>query len=245
MQTQGYQMINWPEDTKIVKNKYTKWYEQIIENARNRVLPTGTYTESHHIIPKSFGGPNTKENLVRLTAREHFIVHALLWKFNIVKHYHIKMLHAFHAMCNFTNSNLHSKPNYKINSKLFARLKFDRHKLFTTDSEIQEKLKSVGKEVGRRPKGENFKRLTGLRFKGRTDMIGEKNPNFGNKWTQEMKDAMSQLKSGKALSPDILQKRREKMSKIQYVCEHCGKITGIKTNYIRWHGDKCRHRRAS
>lgn len=36
------------------------------------------YTEKHHIIPKSLGGSNTKDNLVRLTAREHFICHKLL-----------------------------------------------------------------------------------------------------------------------------------------------------------------------
>jgi hypothetical protein len=242
MQTPSKHMINWPTETNIVKNKYSTWYEQIIENACTRVLPTGTYTELHHIIPKSFGGPNTKENLVSLTAREHFIVHALLWKFNIAKHYHIKMLHAFHAMCNFRNSNLNKKPAYKINSRIFTQLKLERHVLFTTDPEIQARLKLVAREIGRRPKGENFKRLTGLRFKGRTDTVGEKNGNFGNKWTQEMKDAMSQFKSGKTLSPIALQNRREKMSKTQYVCEHCKKSTTIKTNYIRWHGDLCRHR---
>ena len=31
------------------------------------------YYEKHHIQPKSLGGSNKKENLVRLTAREHFI----------------------------------------------------------------------------------------------------------------------------------------------------------------------------
>ncbi len=36
------------------------------------------YGEWHHIIPKSLGGSNAKANLVRLTAREHFIAHMLL-----------------------------------------------------------------------------------------------------------------------------------------------------------------------
>ena len=34
----------------------------------------------HHIIPKCLGGSNASENLVRFTAREHFIAHLLLTK---------------------------------------------------------------------------------------------------------------------------------------------------------------------
>ena len=34
--------------------------------------------EVHHIVPKCLGGSNKKENLVELTAREHFICHRLL-----------------------------------------------------------------------------------------------------------------------------------------------------------------------
>ena len=38
------------------------------------------YTEKHHILPVCMGGSNVKANLVRLTAREHFIAHWLLYK---------------------------------------------------------------------------------------------------------------------------------------------------------------------
>jgi phosphoglycolate phosphatase-like HAD superfamily hydrolase len=47
-----------------------------VERARNRVLDS--YTERHHIIPRCIGGTDVKENLVDLTAREHFICHRLL-----------------------------------------------------------------------------------------------------------------------------------------------------------------------
>jgi len=55
---------------------YRRIHDNIIDQAKNRV-PTG-YTENHHIIPKCLGGNNSPENLVRLTAREHFIIHKLL-----------------------------------------------------------------------------------------------------------------------------------------------------------------------
>ena len=61
------------------ENKYKKWYDMIIENAQNRQIKG--YKERHHIIPKCLGGSNKKENLVDLTAREHFVCHWLLTKF--------------------------------------------------------------------------------------------------------------------------------------------------------------------
>lgn len=57
-------------------NKYSKWYEMLVAKRRLNV-PIG-YSEIHHIVPKSLGGTNRKDNLVRLTAREHFIAHRLL-----------------------------------------------------------------------------------------------------------------------------------------------------------------------
>lgn len=64
-----------------IDNKYKKWYENIIKNARGRLTSSGTYFENHHILPKSLGGDDDKENLVKLTAREHFLCHLLLTKF--------------------------------------------------------------------------------------------------------------------------------------------------------------------
>lgn len=59
-----------------IDNKYTKTYFKIINRAKLRLI--NEYTEKHHIIPKSLGGTNDKNNLVLLTAREHFVCHILL-----------------------------------------------------------------------------------------------------------------------------------------------------------------------
>lgn len=61
-----------------ITNRYTRIYFSIVENARLRVLPKNQYKETHHIIPRSLGGDNSSDNLVDLTAREHFICHKLL-----------------------------------------------------------------------------------------------------------------------------------------------------------------------
>lgn len=38
------------------------------------------YSEKHHIVPRSHGGSNKKDNLIALTPRQHFIAHRMLWK---------------------------------------------------------------------------------------------------------------------------------------------------------------------
>lgn len=62
-----------------LQNKYTRWYYNIVNNAQARLANT-TYIEKHHIVPKSLGGNNLKNNIVSLTAREHYICHVLLTK---------------------------------------------------------------------------------------------------------------------------------------------------------------------
>ena len=59
-------------------NKYTRWYYNIIDHRKKNIFEG--YTENHHIIPSCMGGSNKKDNLIRLTAREHFICHLLLVK---------------------------------------------------------------------------------------------------------------------------------------------------------------------
>jgi 5-methylcytosine-specific restriction endonuclease McrA len=61
-----------------INNKYTTWYNSIINKAKDRTI--NGYTEKHHIIPSSLGGSNDTDNLVKLTPREHFVCHLLLTK---------------------------------------------------------------------------------------------------------------------------------------------------------------------
>ena len=94
---------------------YLRTYCNLIRKAQDRQVPE-CYTEKHHIFPKSIFGNNNK--IVRLTAREHYIAHALLEKACLIrygeKHPHtIKMRHAFWRMNHFTNQ------NFYINSTLY------------------------------------------------------------------------------------------------------------------------------
>ena len=82
---------------KHLKSKYFKIYNQIIDNRLKNPLPEDEYGEIHHIIPRSLGGSNDDSNLVKLSAREHYICHYLLTKFTENEQY-FKMVKAFDAM---------------------------------------------------------------------------------------------------------------------------------------------------
>lgn len=55
-------------------------YTSFIQSRQNRTISEGTYTEKHHILPRSLGGSDEPENIIELTAREHFVAHLILWK---------------------------------------------------------------------------------------------------------------------------------------------------------------------
>jgi len=59
---------------------YKKVHDKIIERAKARTLPLDQYREKHHIVPRCMGGTDELDNLVELTAREHYVVHQLLVK---------------------------------------------------------------------------------------------------------------------------------------------------------------------
>ena len=95
-----------------IQNKYSQYYYSIVTHAKSRTLRNPK--ERHHIIPKSFyiehnktgwigGNPDSLDNLVNLTLREHYICHLLLTKFtNGIANQ--KMWYALHRLTNRKNS---------------------------------------------------------------------------------------------------------------------------------------------
>jgi hypothetical protein len=102
-------------------NKYTRWYYNIIDRAEIRELSADRYYEKHHIIPKSLGGNNDKNNLVKLTAREHFICHWLLTKMVANTKEKYQMWNAFSCMLYRENPN---QERHKVSSRVFENIKF-------------------------------------------------------------------------------------------------------------------------
>ena len=103
-----------------LQNKYTRWYYNIIHRAQTRTI--SGYTEKHHIIPKSLDVSNTKDNLVALTAKEHFVCHRLLIKMTEGKS-RDKMVFACWQLAN--QKNKHQNLRVKVNSRTYAKLRVE------------------------------------------------------------------------------------------------------------------------
>lgn len=59
---------------------YARIYRDFIADRRQQELGLKGYVERHHILPRSLGGSDEAENLIRLTPEDHFFAHLLLAK---------------------------------------------------------------------------------------------------------------------------------------------------------------------
>ena len=99
---------------------YLKVYCNLIRKAENRTPPEG-YTEKHHTFPKSIFGNNNR--VVVLTAREHYIAHALLERI-CMKRYGLNHIRTQKMTCAHLAMSCKRNPENKyINSYLYENLK--------------------------------------------------------------------------------------------------------------------------
>ena len=99
---------------------YQRIYDAIIERAKSRGLNKKLldgYFEKHHIIPRCMNGTNDRDNLVLLTAREHYLCHWLLWKANKENR---SLFYGYHKMAYSKTKD--QMRNYKISSKQYEKL---------------------------------------------------------------------------------------------------------------------------
>lgn len=118
-----------------IDSKYTNWYYSIV--CRNKNVNKQIYTEKHHIIPKCMGGPNKKDNIVRLTAKEHFICHWILTKICIDPIHKKKMFYALNRLSN--SKNVYSSLEYSVARKKHSDNMTNSHP-WKTNNEVIDKL---------------------------------------------------------------------------------------------------------
>jgi len=196
---------------------YLKVYCNLIRKAENRTPPEG-YTEKHHTFPKSIYGNNSR--IVVLTGREHYIAHALLEK-AFIKRYGvkdkrtIKMTYAHVGMKGndgYINSYLYEsarkrKSEYMKGKPLYIpneeqREKMRQRRLGTKASnETKRKMSEVRKGKKLTPRSEEWKKQVGERMKKN---VGEKNPFYGKRHTEDTKKKISNSKKGKKSKQNIL-----------------------------------------
>jgi hypothetical protein len=158
---------------------YLKHYCNLIRKAENRIQPEG-YTEKHHTFPKSIFGKNNR--VVVLTAREHYVAHALLEKIFIKRYglygYYTKKM--IHAHCMMKSGNYYNSYLYE-----FARIR---------RSVIMEKNDF---RVGKKHNENTKEKIKEKALARNINLAGEKNGMFGKKHTLESKKKMSEANNNK------------------------------------------------
>lgn len=163
-------MINWPVE--VADSKYSRWYEALITKAQNRTIEG--YVERHHIIPRSFGGNDSKANLVKLTAREHYVAHALLWKMKFAGVHNSKMAFAFGTFMNKMTTEVRGVHHtYTISSRMYETFRKEYSRL------LKEKYAREGGTWVGRKHTEESKRKIGEKSKLKEFKRGPDNPNYG------------------------------------------------------------------
>ena len=121
---------------------YKNIYYKIIEKANNEDINGKRsigYYEKHHIQPRSLGGNNNKENLVKLTAREHFICHWLL-----VKMYDKGTIERYKMLCALWRMRKHSYKNscHYTNARVYEALRIEFAKTISKTNSINQQGKN-------------------------------------------------------------------------------------------------------
>lgn len=170
---------------------YLKIYCNLIRKVENRTPPEG-YVEKHHVFPISIYGKNNRT--VVLTAREHYIAHALLEKI-FIKRYGLhhwkthKMIKAFWCMSN------QMKESRYVNSHLYENLKIrytenvrgENHPSYGRKHTQETKNKISKKNSGRKPTEETRKKLSRIR-KGRPGNRGFRGKSHSEETKQKMRE---------------------------------------------------------
>ena len=180
---------------------YKKIYDDLmrarmsIKNDRIKQKSEGVYLERHHIIPLSMGGIKSyslgSDNIVLLTAREHYLAHRMLWLIYKTR----EMGFAFHKMV-FSSSPLQKRRfdsrAYEAAKKALSECQRGvNNPMYGRESPMKGKsCVNKGKKLGPRPyqigennpsKREESRKKISEKLLGREreKIRGVKNSNFG------------------------------------------------------------------
>lgn len=207
-----------------IENKYTRWYQNI---TRNAPLISGVDLHRHHVIPESFfikrtrkgppgwleGNPDSPDNLVYLTYREHVVCHKLLVKMTTGKA-KSKMIFALHFMISVPNS------DNKLSSRQVERLRIEYtealKEMWTLEKREQRSAQYsgeggpfYGKNHTDEWKKNHSEKMSGITWeeaygserasemKKKLSRTGDQNSFYGKTHTDDLKNHLAELRKGK------------------------------------------------
>lgn len=223
--------------------------------------------ERHHIVPRSFGGSNARDNLVYLSPREHFLAHRLLAKI----HPYSNMPYAVWIMACMTKG-------LRITSRLYERLRKEHAERVSSNARkgqvTSEKLKGRPQSIEHISARVNSRKSSGIWHSKETVIKiseankksyteGETDPYLNLKYSAEthLKGVMTRKEKGsyilkeehkekirranigrkKPKSAATIENLKLAYMQVKVTCPHCG-TTGSKLPMGRWHFNKCKNK---
>lgn len=230
---------------------YLSVYDSLIIKRKSNPVSNDEYSELHHIIPKCQGGDNSFDNLVRLTAKEHYVAHHLLYK-----HYRTPSLaHAWFSMlrCDLNQKRYYSAKRHEIakqahietlkitmvgeNNPFYGKTHSEQSRKqmsesasawYATNDIPKEKVDRWIKNVAKKPASDKQKAAASANSRGK---IVLKNVNTG--------ESIHVDKSKKILYDENVWKNPAAISQKRDTCMYCH-VTTVSGNIKRWHNDKCK-----
>ena len=225
---------------------YQRIYDNLIQRAKGSVKISG-YTEQHHIIPKCLGGSNQNSNLVRLTAREHYIAHQLLYKIHRspqLAHAWFNMLRVGRGQQRVFTSLQYERVKITRAKEMSASMKGANNHFFGRrhSEETKNKIREIAKrrikteetvslwveKVAKKPASDKQKRAVSIAAKNKVTL---KNKHTGECVRVDRQQAL--------MYNTEVWKNPAAVSQARSTCIHCG-VTSVNGNIRRWHNENCK-----
>ena len=214
---------------------YKRIYDDLMESRlsvkeiRAKERKQGKYFEAHHIIPECMGGEGSRglvnswkhPNIVLLTAREHYIAHALLFLIYRTR----ELMVSFQFFCTIRKGKNYT---YKVSARMYEFLKQERSRLGVseeTKKKLSKSLKGNKNGAGNTMTPEHKERLRQL---AKNRVV-----------TEETRRKISQSKMGNkyCLGRVMPEETKQKISKVKKEGFASGKykLSPENLEQLRWH----------
>lgn len=158
------------------------------------------YYEKHHILPKCLGGLDNKNNLILLTAKEHFLIHKIL---NILHPDSRGLFYGYRTMSLLKKQNR----DYKIGAREYERIKIIFNFYNSGENHPNSKKKGINHpSFGKKLSSETKQKISQAR-KGKYK--GENSPWWGVKKSEEHIKKLSESRKGRKASEETKLKMRK------------------------------------
>lgn len=219
---------------------YSKHYNLLINKAKSRSGLEG-YKERHHIIPRCMGGTDEPDNLIDLTAREHYLAHLLLLKMYPKNH---KLAYAVHLMTSSTKFQIRNNRSYEWVRKKVSEANSNILKGKKRAPRSKEWSLKISNSLKGRNLSDEHKSAIANTLKGvkKSDSMRKNMSKVAKNRTADHNKKLAEANRGKKRTIETIEKLKAVSARqIPITCPHCGK-TGKPRGMKFWHFDKCKEK---